>query len=137
MNRELMLKVADVIEEYPEKYDQGCWIGNKAGDYYGPSPKPTKADYHRCGTVCCIAGHAVMQGILAGTRPEMPKYYWRSELYFNWQEEAAKDLGISDGIAGRLFDADFEPTIPVPEFLRKLADADTEERQLKILETYA
>jgi hypothetical protein len=37
MNVEMMLKVADYIEQHPEQYNQSEW----------------------CGTECCIAGHAL------------------------------------------------------------------------------
>lgn len=136
MNRELMLKVADVIEKHPEKYEQRYWLRDTSFAV-GPLPNLTKADYSRCGTVCCIAGHAVMQGIVAGTRPEIPDMYKPGSGFFDWTEEAAKDLGISEEVADILFAADLEPSIPVPELLRKLADADTDERQHMILETYA
>jgi len=134
MNRELMLKVADVIEKEPHRYEQGCWMNNR---HTLNNPKITKEDYNLCGTQCCIAGHAVLQSVLAGTRPENRDIYKANSPFFDWVEEASKDLGITEDVASLLFDADFEPTIPVPELLRKLANHSDPERQLEILETYA
>jgi hypothetical protein len=43
MNKKALLRTADRIEKYPERYYQGTF------GYKGP-----------CGTVCCIAGHTML-----------------------------------------------------------------------------
>lgn len=108
MNRnvELLRAVADKIEREPSSYAQHLW-GN------------------HCGTVHCVAGHAVH---LAGLSPSRDASWpWSMVVDENGDHEptrnvAARLLGLTEGEAAMLFDEHWVPHGTVPEALRAIAD---------------
>lgn len=66
MNRNMLLKVAQAIEDEPRHFDIDTWVstpdGNE-GDFIKDIPVVLK-----CGTTMCIGGHAVHQAMLAAKK---------------------------------------------------------------------
>lgn len=94
MNVELLLKVKEAILNNPEGFQMGKYFkqpeNNKIRDY-GLEWET------RCGTACCIGGHAIS---LSGTeRPLREEKYIPGEIY----EIAKRALGLTDEQAGKLF----------------------------------
>lgn len=56
MNAEFCLAVADAIEAEPDHFNMDYWFRDKFGTH-DPGLVPSR---HTCGSVCCIAGTAVM-----------------------------------------------------------------------------
>jgi hypothetical protein len=118
---DLMLKVADQIEEEPERYNQ----------YYYVMDSP-------CGTQHCIAGWAL---VLSGkAQVEIDTYTDRAWTCIfvdletgGWEdpvELGREALGLNEEEAWRLFGASWKPAenMSVPDALRKLAwGADIED----------
>lgn len=76
MNVENMLKVADLIEQYPQQFDMGS---------------PWRVDVHTCGTSGCIGGFA--RGLLS---EEESRSLWLHEI-------GEKVFGITKKQANNLF----------------------------------
>lgn len=126
MNTELLLKVADAIEKYPELYDQ---------ETYGD----VEVDDTSCGTTACIAGWACA---LEGYHPVVDRLPWRdASSYFTYTRVAQKPwqawsngvsphdiaqelIGLEDWAAEELFGSDWGPVegLTVPQALRKIAN---------------
>lgn len=119
MNTELLLKVANAIEKYPELYDQ---------ETYGD----VEVNNTSCGTTACIAGWAcALEGYyptVIDTRFSYEKvskepyteYYDGLDTHFT----AVSILGLDNGDAEELFSAYWMPRddLTVPEALRKIAN---------------
>lgn len=124
MNKELLLKVADAIEKYPELYDQ---------ETYGD----VEVDDTSCGTTACIAGWACA---LEGYYPTIATLS-DGEVIFGYDNVAKEPwtpfskgvdshvtaqqlLELSENEADVLFGGGWRPDedLTVPEALRKIAD---------------
>lgn len=120
MNKEMILKIADIIEQHPETYDQEDWktvIWEKG---------------RHCGTAYCIAGHAVMLGIRENN-PALPVVHLKVEkteddifdFYTsvkNMSEIASELLDIPWFIGMIIFPSVFEPNMGIVPFLRKMTE---------------
>jgi hypothetical protein len=128
MNRDVLLQVADRIEQDPDSYNQNTWGRRTA-----------------CGTAFCIAGHVAAATLppenlvwqrdpwqanswfldevrdLQG-RKRMVKYYARDVL--DMDTEIIDVDGDIEVYVGDLFDGDWEPVdgMTAPEALRAVAD---------------
>lgn len=114
--QQLMLAVADAIENDPASYKQTHWI-----------------EVTECGTTCCIAGWAVKIAQdedferVVSTARAMGIYYESSYAYEehdSWFLYTAMDLlGLERNEAHKLFGCNWRPAaeLTVPEALRKFA----------------
>lgn len=105
MNKTLMNRIADMIEKYPENYDQGTWSNDEKICPITAKGKP------KCGTAHCIAGWAVA---LSVKKPVIDDEAWN---------KGRKFLGLNGAEADHLFNSGWEPNgdLTVPEQLRAYA----------------
>ena len=116
-NRELLERVAQRIEAFPEHYDQGLWMTDSEDRHLD------EGDDASCGTHACIAGWAVIE---AGEK-----------IPAKWEDVGAELLGLTHNEAKVLFDQDWKPRghdeadtaemegKRVGEALRRLAEGDS------------
>lgn len=83
MNVDLLLRVADIIEKRPERYDQAGFIQKKSEDSGDP--------YTACGTSHCVAGWAIMLA-----RPDAliitKSTYSKDGFYVDFDDELLEDI---------------------------------------------
>lgn len=123
-NTELFYHIADIVETFPERYDQETWVN--VVDKNAP---------YMCGTHACIAGNA----LLATEGYKMGKTYWGEDFIapeipgnFNNTVEpnaavetnAAIELGLTGLEAENLFGREWLPAngLSVAQALRALGD---------------
>lgn len=114
MNVSLLNRIADVLEKYPDRHKQDCWIDGVPPESY--SVVMTIDRVGECGTRACIAGWAW----LLSTKEEragLPSPLW------GMHDAGKKLLGLNFLEADMLFHPRWEPPEgrSVPAFLRKLA----------------
>lgn len=119
INKNLLLKIADYIEQHPEEYDQSTFgtnsiISNVVSVY----------QMQKCNTPCCIAGLACMLSEQEGVELNELEYI---------DNEAAKLLNIDFNEMHVLFSKFYwedknidwrTETAKVVEHLRKIANSD-------------
>lgn len=105
---ERLLLVADMIEAFPEKWDQ-CYFTEMGTTGYEYEVEETPG-MTECGTACCIAGWAV--------RFSTPGNISDSE---DWEEAGARLLGFDDHLSMLVF-YDLNRCYVSPAFLRGLAE---------------
>ena len=105
MNTERILAIADMIEQHTIP-----WLGFNMGPFFVPAAERDDEGYHEapdrsghnCGTVACIAGHAI---VLKNNIMNEPKR--TEELGSDFLSEAAAYLGLDyPGNAQELFFAE-------------------------------
>lgn len=114
INAELFRKIADVIEDHPDNYDQAVWVElNGEVDTSDTNNVPhVPAGEFACSARCCIAGFAVMLTPV----DQRPKRLGVSDA-------ARQLLGITGYDACRLFSIGFNPVgMSVSQALRQIAD---------------
>jgi hypothetical protein len=110
---ERLLAVADLIESHPTNYYQEVWWEDNDA-----RPATVLGRGYQCDTVACIAGWAV-----ALTPADWNYAGWE------WTDAGSCSLGISVGLADRLFYGNFEaPVAEVVDILRRLAKLPEGER---------
>lgn len=109
-NAELLRKAADAIEKEPGSYNQRWWTSYVFDD---------KNEF--CGTVCCIAGHAIVQhgGSLRWDQRDFRRTYWKGPTLYSKgkrrlgddqiSEYAARILGLTEEEAEMLFHSEMLP----------------------------
>lgn len=113
MNKELLLKVADAIEQNPTHYDQSCWRADTNFAQIELPDVPYFADPKDCGTYMCVAGWVV-----ALTPPE------ERLATHSFTSAAGAALNMHDKDRRRLFNSRFRPNdgTTVPQVLRSFAN---------------
>lgn len=135
LNRPLLLKLARYIERHPERYDQTQWYSDAELERAGCGQeeeaaiqyihKPTTV----CGTVACVAGHAVVQ---SGAPLIKVEDAWGSAA-LEWALTAQYKLGLDEDLAEWLFDGDRRQET-MPQILRAIANGETNIEDLRGIE---
>ena len=122
-NSELLHKVADLIDEHPERYNQHVWAGVPQGEnlileFGSGRGRDMIPD---CGTVACIAGHAAL---LDGWGWDDGRWVKLDARWVTPEIPARRALGLTKSEALILFGSDWKPhpELSVADALRALAD---------------
>jgi len=138
LNKPLLRKLARHIEKHPEQYDQGHWYLDKSLLDADVDQEALEALNHihkpktECGTVACVAGHAVVQ---SGSPLIKLKYRSFGSDYetLNWSLTAQYALGLNEELALWLFDA-VRNEETMPTVLRAIAKGETDLDVLRDIE---
>lgn len=115
----LLYEVAEMVEAYPESYNQMVWVQDAAEESDVSWDQVALVELVQnpsCGTTACIAGWVVAIATAQGAR-----------LGLDPGRQAASILGLADDDARLLFDAAWKPRsdLTVPDALRAIADGAT------------
>lgn len=121
--RELLVLVRDIVEDHPERHNQGRWVGNvfekiavmtvdELRQYaLADMPEsPAMPDRPVCGTTACVAGWAVIAGSAPGSVIKRTEWEYDTEVTFpdgtgkQVSQYAQELLDLDSGQASWLFD---------------------------------
>lgn len=127
VNSRLLRKVADAIEEHPERYDQKTWLARQWHrlDHLGDVLAVRRGKFE-CGATGCIAGHAVVLSRMDPTPYEGPEG-------LNWRQAGEHALGIPRYLSTWLFDGSRRRRT-MPQVLRAIADGERDLTALRKIE---
>lgn len=134
MNSELLIKIAESIEQYPERYNQSVWLDvprevrathtNRSMER--PNVEQVRTGQFTCGATACVAGHAVVMSDV-----DLTPFTRYGEVDIDMAGQNALD--IDSDLAFWLF-SNYRREATMPAVLRAIAAGETDIHVLERIE---